>query len=68
MFHHAVYALTVVLHLSSFIHHSDIKDKVPELEGGDTSEGGTHHAGVLQHLLYSFLLALPLLLRQAAQL
>ena len=55
-------------YLRSFIDYRDVKGEVSELEGGDTSQGGTHHTGMLQHLLNCLGLPLLLLLGQAAQL
>ena len=54
--------------LCSFIYNCDIKSEVPQLEGGNPRQGGTHHAGMLQHFFYCLLLALLLLFGEAAQL
>lgn len=57
-----------VTHLGSLVYHCHAEGEVSELEGGHPCQGGTHHAGMLEHLLHRLLLPLLLLLGQTAQL
>lgn len=62
------YAITCTAHLCSLIHHSHMKGCVPQAVASHPCQCCAHHAGVLENLLDGLLLALLLLLQQAAQL
>ena len=55
-------------HLSGFINNSHVEGELVQVEGSHACQGGTHHLGMLQHLLHCLLLPLLLLLAQRPQL